>query len=117
MRGGGTSRVPSAPSSETMTGILCLERVRRSLIVPAALSLVVPAMAGAQDDWMHAAPATTPPGRYDAGMAFDSARNRTVLFGGVDVNFNGLNDTWEWDGSTWTQLSPATSPPARSASA
>ena len=34
------------------------------------------------------------------------------LFGG----FNGtaaLNETWTWDGATWTQLSPTTSPSAR----
>jgi hypothetical protein len=34
-----------------------------------------------------------------------------ILFGGRD---NGdLGDTWAWDGVTWTQLAPATSPPAR----
>jgi hypothetical protein len=42
-------------------------------------------------------------------MAFDALRNRVVLFGG-----NGpLNDTWEWDGTTWVQMTVAVSPPAR----
>jgi hypothetical protein len=35
-----------------------------------------------------------------------------VLFGGNGVS-NYLQDTWEWDGTTWTQASPAHKPPAR----
>jgi hypothetical protein len=34
-----------------------------------------------------------------------------VLFGGYDTSF--LGDTWTWDGTTWTQDFPATSPSAR----
>jgi hypothetical protein len=41
-------------------------------------------------------------------MAFDALRQRIVLFGG-----GGLADTWEWDGATWTQRMPTTSPPMR----
>jgi len=54
-----------------------------------------------------------PYARNFAAMAYDSARGRVVLFGGHDGT-HALNDTWEWDGSTWTQRRPATSPPARS---
>ena len=48
-------------------------------------------------------------------MAFDTARGETLLFGGQ--NLNGLSpvtftDTWGWNGSTWIQHLPATSPPA-----
>lgn len=37
-------------------------------------------------------------------MAYDSVRNRTVLFGGNRSGY--LGDTWEWNGATasWTQL-------------
>jgi hypothetical protein len=35
-----------------------------------------------------------------------------VLFGGLDASMRRLNDTWEWDGRRWTQVS-ASSPPAR----
>ena len=35
-----------------------------------------------------------------------------VLFGG-DSTTGALNDTWSWNGQTWTLLHPATSPPAR----
>lgn len=44
-------------------------------------------------------------------MAYDAGRGVTVLFGGDDGS--RLNDTWEWDGSTWAERTPATSPSAR----
>jgi hypothetical protein len=38
-------------------------------------------------------------------MAYDSTRERVVLFGGLSsVNGPFLGDTWEWDGSFWTQM-------------
>jgi len=48
-------------------------------------------------------------------MAYDSARNRVVLFGGHGGNSGGgyLSDTWELDGKNWTQIKPTTSPPYR----
>ncbi len=36
-----------------------------------------------------------------------------MLFGGDDPSGNYLGDTWTWDGTTWTELAPATSPSAR----
>ncbi len=42
-------------------------------------------------------------------MAYDSARGRTVLFGGTD----GQSQTWEWDGHTWAQRFPSNVPPSR----
>src|SRR5687768_10664468 len=50
--------------------------------------------------------------RYPA-MAYDVARQRTVLFGGYDASSYSLGDTWEWDGTSWIQRSPAASPAAR----
>jgi hypothetical protein len=44
-------------------------------------------------------------------MAYDSAHQQVVLFGGY--YFGYLADTWVWDGANWTQKSPSTSPPAR----
>jgi len=41
-------------------------------------------------------------------MANDAARGEVVLFGG-----NTDNETWIWDGSSWTARSPVTSPPQR----
>lgn len=47
-------------------------------------------------------PWVRPPGRARAGMAYDVARDRTVLFGGLP-NPGGEYDTrtWEFDGSQW----------------
>jgi hypothetical protein len=36
-------------------------------------------------------------------MAYDAQRGRAVLFGGLGAS-GALGDTWEWDGSTWTQV-------------
>jgi len=62
--------------------------------------------------WTEQHPATSPPGRWGAAMAYDAATGTVVLFGG-----NGqrgyLGDTWTWDGTTWTNQAPATSPPTR----
>ena len=47
-------------------------------------------------------------------MAYDAAIGQLVLFGGTSSNGTVLNDTWTYNGTTWTQLSPLTSPSARS---
>jgi N-acetylneuraminic acid mutarotase len=54
---------------------------------------------------------TSPPARYDHEMA--TLGNKVLLFGGMDITWNRLNDTWEWDGSNWSKRSPSTSPPER----
>lgn len=53
-----------------------------------------------------------PTARWGHAMAFDSANNSVLMFGGSEVNGVG-NETWSWDGAAWTQLAPATVPPAR----
>jgi hypothetical protein len=37
------------------------------------------------------------------------ARHDVILFGGYGSSY--LNDTWSWNGTTWTQLIPALNPP------
>jgi len=44
-------------------------------------------------------------------MAYDAARRVTVLFGGWDGSYP--TDTWTWDGTNWTRMSPSASPPGR----
>jgi hypothetical protein len=59
-----------------------------------------------------------PSARSGAAMARDPLRGRVVLFGGLGFSPNGLllyqDDTWEFDGTNWTRLQPATRPPPRS---
>ncbi len=62
--------------------------------------------------WSQRFPAHSPSPRYGAAMAYDAARDVTVLFGGTTGLFF-YDDTWLWDGNDWTQVFPATSPPAR----
>jgi hypothetical protein len=66
-------------------------------------------------DWKpHTPLATEPPPRMFPMLTYDAARARTILFGGYDrASSSVFGDTWQWDGSVWTPLSPATSPPAR----
>ncbi|MEZ6038736.1 MAG: kelch repeat-containing protein [Planctomycetota bacterium] len=58
-----------------------------------------------------ATPATSPPARQRAAMAFDPVRGRAVLFGGRDALSNQLGDTWEWDGMTWQPVATGGPPP------
>jgi cysteine-rich repeat protein len=60
---------------------------------------------------------TGPSPRAFAAMAYDSTRNVTVLFGGVDASGALIGDTWEYSTGTWAKRSPATSPPARTQAA
>jgi hypothetical protein len=76
---------------------------------------------GNKKTWTQIKPTTTtlPLARWKHALAYDSARNRTVLIGGADASSKPLADTWEWDGQNkiWTQIKPTTSPPARSSHA
>ena len=63
-------------------------------------------------NWTQQAPATSPPARVGAPMAYDAATGNVVLFGGLG-NRSVLGGTWTWDGSTWTKQAPKTSPLAR----
>jgi hypothetical protein len=68
--------------------------------------------------WLQLSPATSPSARYGAGMAYDAAAGNIVLFGGQSSLIPAgtyLNDTWTWDGITWTQQFPPVSPSARNA--
>lgn len=62
-------------------------------------------------------PGPLPAQRHSVGLAYDAARGVTVLFGGLNgVKESGtgvLGDTWEFDGTSWTQKFPAHSPTAR----
>ncbi|MBW1809527.1 MAG: hypothetical protein JRJ87_15125 [Deltaproteobacteria bacterium] len=50
-------------------------------------------------------PPERPSARHDHAMADDPDRERVVLFGGLDEDDSLSNETWEWEGDTWTLIS------------
>ena len=61
-------------------------------------------------------PANSPPPLAYPNMAYDQVRHVTVLFGGGTGSQPNQDDTWEWDGTNWTQQTLAVSPSGREAS-
>jgi hypothetical protein len=64
-------------------------------------------------DWKEESPSSDPGAREGPAMAYDSANDVVVLFGGYNsLNFN---DTWEYTpgSNTWNQVSPPTAPSSR----
>jgi cysteine-rich repeat protein len=68
-------------------------------------------------EWKNVTPTGQRPSpREYFALAYDAARKRVVLFGGnssIDNSTPPLDDTWEWNGTTWTNVSPATGNPDR----
>lgn len=61
--------------------------------------------------WSQATTANTPGGFWKHAMSYDLLRGVTVLFGGATNGLPGATDgTYEYDGTNWTQLAPATTP-------
>lgn len=59
--------------------------------------------------WTRLAPAAVPSSRSGHGLAWDAARGRLVLAGGIGAGLAATRDVWEWDGTTWTAV-PVTLP-------
>lgn len=60
--------------------------------------------------WTEQTPGTNPGPRLDHSLAYDPDRDVVVLWGGTDGVSTAYNQTWEWDGSIWAQISTVTSP-------
>jgi hypothetical protein len=82
---------------------------------------------GAIFTWTQMTPSNPPPGRGWAALSVDTAANVMLMFGGKCGNggqtqancsgssaLAGMTDLWAYSfsGNTWTQLSPAGTPPA-----
>lgn len=99
-----------------------LSRVSAATLAAATAALLPVAMTGGPV--AAAARAATalatpgPAGRVWDSWADDPATGQVVLFGGDQAYRTSgpddvLGSTWAWDGTTWTRLHPATSPPPR----
>lgn len=69
--------------------------------------------------WTEMRPAVSPPARSRTSMVYDSASQRTVIFGGYVPMAPGRNDTWAYDtaNNTWTDMVPPVAPEGRYAHA
>ena len=76
--------------------------IARRLLALTALAML-PSLARAQ--------AEQPPGLHWESMAFDQARGRLFLFGGVGRDGVYLSETWQWDGTRWSTLVDSASSP------
>ncbi len=65
--------------------------------------------------WAQVSAGQEPSPRAGTGMVYHAALGRLVLFGGLDSALNALNDTWTYDGTTWTELCVTCAPPVRAA--
>jgi hypothetical protein len=83
--------------------------MRNYILVLSTLALF-PALSRAQDSWKDVSPTLGPGPRYQHAMAYDSDRNRVVLFGGRTKQ-GTFNDTWEFDGQRWLRVNTPNSPP------
>lgn len=77
---------------------------------------------GIPEKWVQLTPAASPVPTLGTvtetmSMAYDQARQQIVFFGGRYGGSLAGNQTWVWDGVTWTQKFPATVPPGRSSAA
>jgi hypothetical protein len=69
--------------------------------------------------WSQRSSSTSPPARAIHAMAYDSSRDVSVVFGGYSANIGDqdFGDTWEWNGTNWSQVNSKANPSGRIAPA
>jgi hypothetical protein len=69
------------------------------------------ALAASTVTWARQIPGGPVP-RIEDALVYDSVSNRVVMFGGYDLNWNRLNDIWEYNGATktWVDVTPQSGP-------
>src|SRR5258708_3371840 len=92
---------------------LAFDQNRDQLVLHAAAPDAARTWTYAKGKWTRVA--TGGPRSQFSAFAYDPRSKTTVLFGAdcFDAGFScpGERDTWSWDGSSWKQLHPSTSPP------
>lgn len=109
-------RVPRAPAERSNTAF-AYDHARRvvvgfggdqgGLYVPADQTMLY------DRGWLSCAPATHPPLRHSAHLAWSELNQQVLLFGGVYQGTIHRGDTWLWSGSDWIAPQPTQSPAPR----
>lgn len=90
---------------------------KRGVMVVLALTLLCVTSsfaAGQSEIWLKVIPANSPPAVAGMAMAYDPLSKKVLSFGGYDAT-SYRNDTWLFDGATWTQVNTPVVPPVRAA--
>jgi len=62
-------------------------------------------------NWKQMSPPESPPAWQYAAMTYDASRKTVLLYDGAGLcPCNAIDQTWSWDGSTWTQVTTPTDP-------
>jgi galactose oxidase-like protein/kelch motif-containing protein len=86
-------------------------RMWHSIVLLVASSVI--AAEAASSTWTELFPANSPTRRGYLAMVYDPASQKVILFGGYNRS-RYLNDTWTFDGTTWTKVvNTRVAPPAR----
>lgn len=68
-------------------------------------------------NWQQLSPINAATAVAGSSMVFDEARGLFVRFGGVDGKGKASDETWVWNGQTWAEVKPKSSPSPRSQAA
>ncbi|MFW9789332.1 MAG: kelch repeat-containing protein, partial [Candidatus Thorarchaeota archaeon] len=65
-----------------------------------------------QNTWTRQYPSNAPSARINAGLAFDSENNITILFGGTALGAHQFDDTWtySYESNAWTNVTYGAGP-------
>src|SRR5690242_6084323 len=90
-----------------------LSRSLLTVMVALASSAALPVLSYPSDpapsNWTKLSPPSSATARLGHAMTYDPISKRIVLFGGICKTY--LNDTWTFDGTTWTKENPPVAPP------
>jgi uncharacterized protein (TIGR03382 family) len=114
-----TLELPSPPGR--VRGAMVWDAARRSMVLfggSGEVSFLDDTWEFLDGGWTQRTTPNRPAARWSHGLAWDPLRQRAVLFGGLSgPSVGGLqfDDTWEWDGTGWTQRFPPVRPSPRDA--
>jgi cysteine-rich repeat protein len=115
-----TELVPPAAPAPRAGHVMAFDPIRGKIVLFGGSVGVTQALAAdtwewdaSTSTWTEVTTSPRPPPRREGAMAWDPWRRRIVLFGGQSGALS-LDDTWEFDGTSWQQLVLASRPPARS---